>query len=69
MRFENELMRISPKPLHTYPWYLWPFFWDQRRSNPVAKSVDLNAIVSEYYADLYRFALASGIILPGRPLI
>ena len=31
---------------------------DQRRSNPVAKSVDLNAIVSEYYADLYRFALA-----------
>jgi AhpD family alkylhydroperoxidase len=24
-------MRISPKPLHTYPWYLWPFFWNQRR--------------------------------------
>ncbi len=24
-------MRISPKPLHTYPWYLRPFFWNQRR--------------------------------------
>jgi AhpD family alkylhydroperoxidase len=24
-------MQISPKPLHAYPWYLWPFFWNQRR--------------------------------------
>ena len=24
-------MRISPKPPHTYPWYLRPFFWNQRR--------------------------------------
>src|SRR5260370_17194520 len=24
-------MRISPKPLESYPWYLWPFFWNQRR--------------------------------------
>jgi uncharacterized peroxidase-related enzyme len=31
MRFEKKLMRISPKPLHTCPWYLWPFFWNQRR--------------------------------------
>jgi AhpD family alkylhydroperoxidase len=31
MRFEKKLIRISPKPLHTCPWYLWPFFWTQRR--------------------------------------
>src|ERR1700739_4040347 len=31
MRFEKKLMRISPKPLHTCPCYLWPFFWNQRR--------------------------------------
>ena len=24
-------MRISPKPLRTCPWYLWPFFWNQQR--------------------------------------
>jgi AhpD family alkylhydroperoxidase len=24
-------MRISPKPLRAYPWYLRPFFWNQRR--------------------------------------
>ncbi len=24
-------MRISPKPLGAYPWYLRPFFWNQRR--------------------------------------
>lgn len=24
-------MRISPKPFESYPWYLWPFFWNQRR--------------------------------------
>jgi uncharacterized peroxidase-related enzyme len=24
-------MRISPKPLTDYPWYLRPFFWNQRR--------------------------------------
>ena len=24
-------MRISPKPLKHYPWYLRPFFWNQRR--------------------------------------
>jgi AhpD family alkylhydroperoxidase len=24
-------MRISSKPADTYPWYLRPFFWDQRR--------------------------------------
>jgi len=31
MRFEKKLMRISPKPPDTYPWYLRPFFWNQRR--------------------------------------
>jgi AhpD family alkylhydroperoxidase len=31
MRFEKKLMRISPKSPATYPWYLRPFFWDQRR--------------------------------------
>jgi AhpD family alkylhydroperoxidase len=24
-------MRIEPKPLSSYPWYLRPFFWNQRR--------------------------------------
>src|SRR5260370_2138109 len=24
-------MRISPKPLESYPWYLWLFFWNERR--------------------------------------
>lgn len=24
-------MKISPKPLKAYPWYLRPFFWNQRR--------------------------------------
>jgi AhpD family alkylhydroperoxidase len=24
-------MHISPKPLSSYPWYLRPFFWSQRR--------------------------------------
>src|SRR6266478_1786164 len=24
-------MRISPKPADACPWYLWPFFWNQRR--------------------------------------
>lgn len=24
-------MRIEPKPLSRYPWYLRPFFWNQRR--------------------------------------
>lgn len=24
-------MRISEKPLHQYPWYLRPFFWNQKR--------------------------------------
>ncbi|MFQ5772879.1 MAG: carboxymuconolactone decarboxylase family protein [Kiloniellaceae bacterium] len=24
-------MRIRPKPPRGYPWYLWPFFWNQRR--------------------------------------
>ncbi|ODA67139.1 Carboxymuconolactone decarboxylase family protein [Methyloligella halotolerans] len=24
-------MRIAPKPLKSYPWYLKPFFWNQRR--------------------------------------
>lgn len=24
-------MRILPKPLRDYPWYLRPFFWNQRR--------------------------------------
>lgn len=24
-------MRIEPKPLGAYPWYLRPFFWNQRR--------------------------------------
>ena len=24
-------MRISPKPLKAYPWYLRPFFWNQKR--------------------------------------
>ena len=24
-------MRISPKPPRAYPWYLQPFFWNQRR--------------------------------------
>jgi len=26
-----EAVRISPKPLGAYPWYLRPFFWNQRR--------------------------------------
>ena len=25
------MMRISPKPLPAYPWYVRPFFWNQRR--------------------------------------
>jgi AhpD family alkylhydroperoxidase len=25
------MMRISPKPPHACPWYLRPFFWNQRR--------------------------------------
>ena len=24
-------MRVAPKPLDVYPWYLRPFFWSQRR--------------------------------------
>ncbi|MFN3919418.1 MAG: carboxymuconolactone decarboxylase family protein [Methylohalobius sp.] len=24
-------MRIEPKPLHRYPWWLRPFFWNQKR--------------------------------------
>ena len=24
-------MRVAPKPLGSYPWYLRPFFWNQRR--------------------------------------
>ena len=24
-------MRIAPRPLNRYPWYLRPFFWNQRR--------------------------------------
>ena len=24
-------MRIEAKPIHAYPWYLRPFFWNQRR--------------------------------------
>jgi|GEM_PF-26601 len=24
-------MRVEPKPLNAYPWYLRPFFWNQRR--------------------------------------
>jgi len=24
-------MRVTPKPLAAYPWYLRPFFWNQRR--------------------------------------
>jgi AhpD family alkylhydroperoxidase len=24
-------MRISEKPLRRYPWYVWPFFWNQKR--------------------------------------
>ena len=24
-------MRISEKPLRQYPWYVWPFFWNQKR--------------------------------------
>jgi AhpD family alkylhydroperoxidase len=27
----SSMMRISPKPPQAYPWYLWPFFWNQRR--------------------------------------
>jgi AhpD family alkylhydroperoxidase len=25
------MLRVSPKPLRAYPWYLRPFFWSQRR--------------------------------------
>ncbi len=25
------MLRIPPKPAHAYPWYLRPFFWNQRR--------------------------------------
>jgi AhpD family alkylhydroperoxidase len=25
-------VRISEKPLHRYPWYLLPFFWNQKRN-------------------------------------
>ncbi len=28
-RFDN--MRVNEKPLHEYPWYLRPFFWNQKR--------------------------------------
>jgi AhpD family alkylhydroperoxidase len=24
-------VRIAPRPRRAYPWYLWPFFWNQRR--------------------------------------
>lgn len=24
-------MRITPRPVAQYPWYLRPFFWNQRR--------------------------------------
>ena len=24
-------MRVSAKPLHQYPWYVRPFFWNQKR--------------------------------------
>jgi hypothetical protein len=24
-------MRVRPKPIGCYAWYLWPFFWNQRR--------------------------------------
>lgn len=24
-------MRVAVKPLREYPWYLWPFFWNQKR--------------------------------------
>ena len=27
----GDHMRIAPKPLKSYPWYLRPFFWNQRR--------------------------------------
>jgi AhpD family alkylhydroperoxidase len=27
----RETMRIAAKPLEAYPWYLRPFFWNQRR--------------------------------------
>ncbi len=25
------MLRIAAKPLRSYSWYLWPFFWSQRR--------------------------------------
>jgi AhpD family alkylhydroperoxidase len=28
---QPSIMRISPKPADACPWYLWPFFWNQRR--------------------------------------
>ncbi len=28
---ETIFMRIPPKQLKAYPWYLRPFFWNQRR--------------------------------------
>jgi len=29
--WRKRQMRITPKPLSQYPWYLRPFFWNQRR--------------------------------------
>jgi AhpD family alkylhydroperoxidase len=31
VEISNRFMRISPKPLNSCPWYLRPFFWNQRR--------------------------------------
>ena len=28
---KQQSMRIEPKPLNKYPWYLRPFFWNQER--------------------------------------
>lgn len=28
---ERTAMRVEPKPIFAYPWYLRPFFWNQRR--------------------------------------
>ncbi len=29
---EGDTMRVPPKPLGAYPWYIRPFFWNQRRT-------------------------------------
>src|SRR5260370_27737654 len=43
-------MRISPKPLESYPWYLWPFFWNQRRKyGAVLDSARLRARAPELF--------------------